>query len=225
MKNIITVLLAMVAFRCPAQEWSKYKFDDNLTLTIPKRFTMIDTMGQHLVRALIDNGMIIVQRLPNKGTTAIQIKNKEDLQKQYTEFQEGMLSSQQGTLVEQRFSEIDGLFVSRFSCKAMMGVENQLRYFLLIFLNENWYVVQFWEVESLDGELKSDRDELFSSVEFASGATINNQLSNAAEGSLAYRVGYVAGSILMIVLFVLAIVFAARQLAKRLNKKNTPDGS
>jgi hypothetical protein len=218
MKKFLFTILTFITLHCSAQEWIEYKFDDNLTVDIPENSTIIDTLGQHLVRAVLDNAVIVIQRLPNTGETATNIKDKEELIKNYEGFQQGVVGSQHGKLINQKFHERQGLQVTEFSYSASMAEEQQLRYSLVVFLNENWYTVNFWEIESASAESKNDRDRLFSSIKFPAGQSLKNQLSNVKEGSRAYKLGAIIGRAVFFAL-IMGIIVAIIIVASRRKKK------
>jgi hypothetical protein len=219
MRKAVLTIFTLLSLNCFGQKWTEYKMDSNLTVNIPENFEIIDTLGQRIVRAQIDNGLIMIQRIPNKGETATSIQNKEELIKNYTGFQKGVVRSQNGKLLNQDFIEKDGLQVTQFSYSATMGEELQVRHCLTVFLNENWYTINFWELEALTNEMKNDRDKLFSSIKFLVGQSFKNQLSNSVEGSRGYKVGFLAGKImgyaLMIAIAVSIIIWVSKRAKKR----------
>jgi hypothetical protein len=66
MKKILLVLLVFAGFNCSAQGWKKYQFDENLAVQVPTKFEVFDTLGQHFIRAVIDHGIIVVQRMADR---------------------------------------------------------------------------------------------------------------------------------------------------------------
>jgi hypothetical protein len=220
MRKILLTIFTLLALNSFGQNWDDYKFDDNLTIALPENSEIIDTLGQHIVKAVIDNAIIMIQRLPNKGATATNIRDKKELKERYEEFQEGAVKAQAATLIKQRVSEKDGLMMIRFSCKASMGEEKQIRHFLVVFVNENWYTINFWEVETVTNELKADRDRLFASVKFAPGLGLKNQMSSVLEGSRVYRLGLAAGSILASGMFIGVLVAVIIWLTRRNRRTN-----
>lgn len=196
MRNIL-LILAFLTVKCFGQEWKTYPFDHNLSVDIPENFDIIDTLGQHIVRAQIDNALIMVQRLPGTAETTTTISDKAELIKYYKGFQEGLVRSHEGKLIKQNFEERDGLHTTQFSYRAAMGDEEHIRYCFAIFLNENWYSVHFWEIAGLTDELQTDRDKLFSSIRFPPGQTLENQLTGTPEYRLGYKVGKVLAYVIM----------------------------
>jgi hypothetical protein len=215
MQRTFFTLFTVLSLNCFGQEWMDYTFDENLTIKIPENYVIIDTVGQHIVRAQIDNALIMIQRISNKGEHAVNISNKADLIESYEGFQKGFMNSQDVKLLKQNVEERDGLQVCQFSCSATMGEERQIRHILVAFLNEHWYAIQFWEVEALSNDLRSERMKLFSSVRFAFGLSLENQLSYSLEASQSYRLGYLLGKYIWFLLLAGGVVGLIIWLARR----------
>jgi hypothetical protein len=138
----------------------------------------------------------MIQTLKNAGQTATNIQSKDELIKNYKEFQKGLVGAQHGKLLTQKMVTKDGLYMTEFSFTASANEEKQIRHFLTVFFNETWYTISFWEVSAMSPELKGDREKLFSSVKFPAGSSLKNQLSYSVEGSVAYKSGYIIGRLL-----------------------------
>jgi hypothetical protein len=225
MKKILFAIFTLASLNCFAQQWVEYKVDSNLTVTIPNNYVIIDTLGQHIIRAQVSNALVMIQRIANAGETARNIQTKDELIKSYTGFQKGAVESQHGKLLDQQMLEKEGLRMTQFSFAVTMGEEKQIRHYQTVFLNENWYTISFWEVEALTNELKGDRDKLFSSIKFPAGASLKNQLSNSMEGSTAYRSGYLFGKLLTYALLIAGAVALVRWISKKGKQKKQQSAS
>lgn len=224
MKIIIAGLFSLMTLTSFAQEWTTFKFDDNLTVSFPDNYEEVDTMGQHVVRALIDNALVMIQRLPNTGSTATNIASKDELIKQYKGFQEGVVgASENGSLIDQTYEDVGGLHVTKFSLNATMQEELQVRHYYVAFLNENWYAVQMWEVADYSEDLAEQREDFFSSIQFPAGISIKNQMSSVTEGSAGYKRGYAIGKILFYPMLIGVLVLIAFVLTRVLNRKKKKD--
>lgn len=220
MKIFLLCFILLVSLNCFAQGWETFKFDDNLTVSFPDNYEEVDTMGQHVVRALIDNALVMIQRLPNTGSTATNIASKDELIKQYKGFQEGVVgASENGSLIDQTYEDVGGLHVTKFSLNATMQEEMQVRHYYVAFFNENWYAVQMWEVADYSEDLEEQREEFFSSVQFPAGMSIENQMSSVTEGSAAYKMGHKMGKILFFPMLIGVLVLIAFVLTRVLNRK------
>ncbi len=203
MRRILFTLLTLLAIDGFGQTWIDYMMDDNLTISVPENFELIDTLGQRIIRAPIDNALIMIQRIQNKGEGATVVHFAEDLTKAYEEFQNGFIRSQKGELKSQRWIEKDRVQFNEFSYYATWGEEKQLRHCMALFINDNWYVIQFWELESMTDELAAERERLFSSIKLPAGVSRENQTSNGGNANgeqqtSACQVGYFWGIILFL---------------------------
>lgn len=214
MNKILCTVLTLLSVNCFAQEWADYKVDDNLTVYIPDDFDIIDTLDQHIIRAQIDNALIMIQRIPNEGKLGTNVRSKDELIENYVGFNKGMVESQAGTMIGQKFIEKNGLHLTQFDYHASMGEEKQIRHCLTIFVNENWYAIQFWEVEEMTDALAKDREMLFSSIKFPDELSLEDQMSY-------YKVGYQAGQILVYLAMIGIVVLVVVLISKRTNRKST----
>lgn len=221
MNRVLIIILTAISISSFGQEWSEYKVDENLTVYIPDRFEVMDTLGQHIVRAQIDNALIMIQRISNKGEQVTNIQDKNELIENYRGFQKGIIESQKGKLKNQEIIEKDGLQLIQFSYYATMGKEKQIRHCLVVFINENWYAVQFWEVETMTDVLTEEREKLFSSVKLPAGQSLKNQLSNSIEGSRSYNLGVVMGETLGYILIFGIVASLVIWISKKVKKKST----
>jgi hypothetical protein len=219
MKKILPLLFTLLTINASGQKWAYHKVDENLTVYIPKNFEITDTLGQHIIKAPIDNALIMVQRVPNEGEGLTSVEDKDELIANYKGFQNGFVKSHQGELISQEMVEKGSLLMTQFRYHASINKEKQIRHCLVIFLNKNWYIIQFWEVESMTDELTSKREMLFSSIKFPHGQTLKNQLDNRVKISLAYRTGVLAGQYLgylaMFSAFVLLLVWISKRIKRR----------
>jgi hypothetical protein len=221
MTRVLITILAVISINSFGQQWSDYKVDENLTVRIPDNFEVMDTLGQHIISARIDNALIMVQRIPNKGEQATNIQDKSELIENYKGFQNGIIQSQNGRLKDQEIIEKDELQLIQFSYYATMGEERQVRHCLGLFINESWYAVHFWEVEARTVELTKDREKLFTSVKFPAGSSLKNQMSNSIERSPSYNWGFLIGKTLGYILILVAVVSLVSWISKKVKRKST----
>lgn len=198
------------------QEWVEYKMDSTLTLSLPDNYEVMDTMGQRIVRAQSGLTLILIQRLPNTGEYATNISDKKALLDNYAGFQKGLINSQNGKLINQQFIEKSNLQLTQFSYSASVREEKQIRHSLVIFINEYWYAIQYWEVEGFSaGQSSKNREELFNSVKFPPGQSLQNQMSYTTEGSPAYKWGYFFGRFLFVGLILGLVILVVVLIARR----------
>ena len=120
MKKIFTIALTFIAITCCGQQWIDYRLDSTMTVVIPDNYRVVDTMGLRVITAQSDNGLVLVTKLANKGHIAINVQNETELIKSYTGFQEGLIGSHKGTLIE---SEIIDRAGGRRDKEARTGVD------------------------------------------------------------------------------------------------------
>jgi hypothetical protein len=78
-------------------------------MAIPDNFEITDTLGQRVITSQVDNGLILVTVLENKGKTAITVRNEKELIDSYKGFQKGAINSQKGELIKDEIIEMYGL--------------------------------------------------------------------------------------------------------------------
>jgi hypothetical protein len=224
MRKILFTLLMLLAIDGFGQTWIDYMMDDNLTISVPEDFKLMDTLGQRIVQARIDNALIMIQRVQNQGENATVVQFAEDLTKAYEAFQKGVIRSQKGELKSQQWVEKSRVLLNEFSYTANWGEEKQMRHCRALFINDNWYAIQFWEVESMTDELAPVREKLFDSIKLPEGVSRENQTSNGGGKAIgerrsgAYELGYYGAIIVIINLglgLLVGIVLVILKLARR----------
>lgn len=221
MRRILITLLTLISLSSFGQQWIEYKVDSTLTVTIPDNYQVRDTLGQRVITSRVDDGLIIISILPNTGQTAINVQNEKELIDSYKNMREGFIESQGGQLIEETIIDNGGLKLNRFSFRATMGEERQIRHSVSAFVNETSYSINFWEAESMTNEMTGDREKLFSSIKFPTNLGLTNQMSNAIEGTRSYNIGYLFGKLLGYGLMIALIVALVRWISKRGKKKST----
>jgi len=219
MNSILSASLILISTHLFGQQWPEYRVDSTLTVRIPENIVVLDTLGQHILRAQIDNALIMIQRLPNTGEQAASIQSKNDLIDNYKGFQRGLVESQKGKLKNQKIFQKDGLELIHFSYYATRGEEQQLRHCLTVFINGAWYSVHFWELATMTDELAEEREQLFSSVTFPPGVNLKNQMSASIEGSRMYNRGFLIGKTLGYILMLVLAVVSAIWISRAVNRK------
>src|SRR5688572_10634794 len=123
MNRLFFLILTTISINSFGQQWTECKVDSTLTMTIPDNFEITDTLGQRVITSQVDNGLILVTVLENKGKTAINVQNEKELIDSYKGFQKGAVNSQKGKLIKDEIIEMNGLKFLRFSFRATMGDE------------------------------------------------------------------------------------------------------
>ena len=215
MKNILLVPLMLFAVHCSGQEWVDYKPDSVLTISIPEDYQLIDTMGQRIARAYIDNGLIIVLKMANQGEAMTTVESEDGLVQFYKNFRQGFIRSHHGELLDDEIIDKNGLKLIRFSYRASVSNERQIRHCVTLLVNETIYALNFWEVESKAGELRNTKEKFYSSMRTRAGLTIEDQMSHHGQGSQAYLAGDLFGKILFFGLVFGVIIFLIIRFSKK----------
>lgn len=215
MKNILLAIFIAISINAVGQTWTDVQVDSLLTINLPDNYKTRDTLGQHLISAQTDNGMIIISTLPNAGETAINVQSEDELIRSYKEIEKGAIIEQQGQLIKDEIFENSGLKMIRFSCKASMHGEWQIRHCVLAFINEKMYSVIFAEVESMTNEVSATREKLFSSMKFAPNLGLKNQLSDKAEVEQKEAQGRLLGYITIFALIVGIVLWSKKKGKKK----------
>lgn len=219
MKNILLAIFTAISISSFGQVWTNYQVDSMLTLMIPGSYKVRDTLGQRVITAEIDNGLILVSMLPNAGETSMNVESEEDLLKMYKGFTNGYIKSQQGQLIKEEIIDKSGLKMVRFSFRAEMGGEKQIWYCESVFVNEKMYSINFGEAEPLTNEMAALREKLFLSLRFSSKPGLKNQMSYKPENDKEYNQGLLLGKITIGLLIGLAIWVSIKRNKKRVSAK------
>ena len=221
MKKIILMLFALQTISCFGQKWTDLIVDDNLTISIPENYQITDTLGQRLIMVQVDNGLIQISRLPNKGNIATKIPNETVLNEFYQGLQKGIVNSSKGELLSSENPVLNKLILIKFSYRVKIGNELQIHDCLGLFLNDNTYLIQFWHLETMTDELKKVRDKVFSSLKTSSTFTLKNQLTDSKENSASFNKGYILGKflgpIILIGIFVYFIFWINKKKKKTIH--------
>jgi hypothetical protein len=95
---------------------------------------------------------------------------------------------------------------SLFECKSKMNNLNLTIDCLVVFLNNYAYTVQFFNSGSTVADYETQKKAVISSLKFRDVLTLNNQLTNSEEGSIAYKIGEVIGYFLGVAVLVILIL-------------------
>jgi hypothetical protein len=216
MKKILLPIFIAISINSFGQNWTNYQVDSILTLTIPDNYKVTDKMGHRMTTARIENGLIMVSSLANEGEIATNVQNEGELIRFYKNFEKGYLKSQHGQAIKDEIVENSGLKMIRFSYKASMNGELQIRHCLSVFVNEKMYAVNFWEIESMTNDMSATREKLFSSLKFPTNPGLKNQMTNKAEEEKKVKQGELIGQITIFGLIIgLTIWFTKREKKKR----------
>lgn len=202
MKQILLITLILLSANSFGQKTIEYKIDDNLTITLPDNYQVLDTLGQRMIKAPVDYGLILISKFPIQDKASISFTNNNGLVEFYNGIQEGVVKSSQGELISQEITDINKLKFIKFSYKAKMGGDIQIRDCLGVLLEENIYLFNFWQSESMVKEMKKQREVFFASLKINPQLTPNDQFINLPEESTSYNWGILMGKYLAYILII-----------------------
>ena len=217
MKNILLTLFIAISINSFGQDWTDFQVDSVLTLKLPDNYKINDTLGVKVISAAIENAMITIAILQNAGENAFDIKNEKELLEEYESLKKGYIKSNHGQLIKDQIIESSGLKMIRFSFHAEIAGEKQVMHYIAVIVNDKTYAINFTEVESQSGEMAKSREMVLSSMKFAPGLRLNNQLSTKGADEKAYNQGLLLGKITIGLVIALVVGLSIRSKKKKAN--------
>ena len=223
MEKILLIFLAFQTPNCFGQQWIDTAIDKNITISLPHNYQITDTLGQRLITAQVNNGLIFIQRIPKPDDPTFNISNKDQLDNYYNGLIKGTIKSSKGELLSSEFIKIIDFNLIKFSFKIKIGDELQIHDCLGLFLNGYTYLIQLWHLELISPELQNIRDNVFSSLKISSTATQKDQYIASSIQSSSFKTGYIIGKILGPILLIgifayLIYFFSKRRKIKMVSK-------
>lgn len=216
MKYYLIIVLTMLCFMSKAQEI--YELNENLTIGLPNNYEVTDTLGQKLISAQFDYSFVLIQKINNSGEMSVSIANEEELDEYYLGFKNGILKSTKGELVSSEFFYKGTLKLYRFSCRVPLE-ENQIRDYVVLFLNNQTYSLSYSQLESMVAELEPERTSFFSSLKAEGEYSLEDQMTpNKSQG---YKRGYLIGQILGFLIILILIIFGLHKLVSSSRRNRT----
>jgi hypothetical protein len=215
MKPKLLFILLFISIYAFAQKTIDYKVDSDFTIRIPEHYQDTILKGQPYVFADIEYGRIVIAKNNAESVASFSIKNESELSKMYDEVQIGVFRTTKGKLIGEEFLKFNTLKCKKFSLNFQKeGIE----YFaesLLIFFNNTIYSIQVIQTASMAKDLKSQRDEIFSSIQFSKNITPQSQfVSKEKKDSIftnSEKQGELFGRILIIGVIVFFVMRAVRK--------------
>jgi hypothetical protein len=219
-KLTIIILLILFSAEVKAQQWNEFKMDSVLTVLLPEDYKVMDTLGQHLVRAAVENGIIILSVLTHEGKMAISMRDAGELITYYRDMSQGLIHAQGGELMSDTIVEKNGLKLIQFSFRALSGEERQLRHCVAAFVKNKTYVLSFWELESMTNEMSEVRQTVLGSFQLNENVLPSDQQPvDKMERSLSYRIGYRIGQLIAPFTLLGVIIILVILIRKKMKRK------
>jgi len=216
MKKLLLIVVTAISITSFGQTWTDHPVDSLLTVLLPDNYKITDTMGQQVITARIENGLILISSLANAEQYSVNIKSEGELKSYYKKFEQGYTETQHGQDVKDEMIEVSGLKAIRFTFTKIMNGEKQMRYCVAVFVKDKTYAINFWEPASMSNEMTATREKLFSSMKFAPGLGPKDQMTDKRKVDVPKNIGYLFGKLVLFGLIIWLIV----RLAKRGKKQS-----
>lgn len=205
MKAAFITLLFFLTLNSSSQQLVKYTIDQDTSILLPDNCVVTDSIGQKMIKGNI-GGVNVVFLKAKEPKTKVVLEDEGDLVDFYSGFQKGYAKSVNGKIVKHKMVDIGHLKGSLFECKSKMNNLNLTIDCLVVFLNNYAYTVQFFNSGSTVADYEAQKKAVISSLKFRDVLTLNNQLTNSEEGSMAYKIGEVIGYFLGVAVLVILIL-------------------
>ncbi|MFN3753745.1 hypothetical protein [Flavobacterium sp.] len=216
MKAAFIPCLLFVFISSYSQQLIKYSFDNDVSIQLPKNSVITDTLGQKMIKGNIGGVNVIFLRTSEKDST-VTIENKSELIEFYSGFQKGYAQSVNGKIVSSKVIDKGHLKASEFQCQSKISTLNITIDGLVVFLNNYSYTIQFFNMGAEIEDYETQKKSILASLKFREGLSIDNQMTNAEESSMGYKIGEVIGYFLGVaVLIILILMILKKNKDKRL---------
>lgn len=205
-KSQIAFLLFLFIFYTNSfgQKLIPYQVSEDVSIKIPKEFSITDTLGQTLIKASVEDEIILIMK-PEKKVDAY-IEDKDELLKFYDGYYEGMLDQSKGQTISKEFVQINGLFFLKSSFKTKISGANNIWNNYILLLNKTPY--SFLMITTPENNrVGFFEKEIIQSIKFRKDLTSKNQMNTNEEDSQAYKTGELVGKFFMYALIGGVIVY------------------
>jgi hypothetical protein len=163
MKKIL-VLFSLVLFVTAGFAQSPLKpvkIDSLVTISLPKKFTKKDTLGQSIYSGNGQYGYMVVIRAPNANNNQ-PLKKERDLNEVMQDYIKGIKGQSEGSTQNVRDTTIGHLKAKTFTLETDQGAGIQLRNFIIIYTQDVTYTFEYY-YEALRKDLVKEEYKAFSS--------------------------------------------------------------
>lgn len=205
---LVSICFSTILF---SQNFTQVSLDNFVSVVLPNEYTQSDTLGQHLVRAEMNEAVAVVSSLPYDENAALQVKSEKNLTELYKGFVKGAVQAPNGVLLSEEVVEIGGLKALRFSARMDFAGAERIYHCLAVYLNRTMYSINIFEELGANEESIAERERILSSLTFAEGITLANQMVQSGtpeeeSEALAHRLGSILGYVLVLALFIWGIL-------------------
>ncbi|MFL5765288.1 MAG: hypothetical protein ACJ77K_15195 [Bacteroidia bacterium] len=217
-KGYFLFLLIFTPAAAFTQNWVSYDIDSVLKLEIPSNYSEEDTLGQHVVVANINNGVVVINSTPLSDKQWSVVTDERELKEFYNGFRIGLLQQVNGELVESHFARQNGLLLIQYSMTIKIDSSEQAKHCVGVLIHGKMYSVFFTEIISKSRELTEQRNRLYNSIKVNPKLLPGDQLHTSGTSVLTqYKAGYALGYLIafgIVVLLVGGLVFLILKLTK-----------
>ena len=164
MKQIIVLFLLFIS-NCYSQNLVQYKFDENsFTINIPEGYEKIDVSGQHFVKSIIGDNILLISKTIEENP--VKIINDSTLIKFYDGVKEGILNSGNGESIESKIIKIKKTKFLKLKYKALVLEQPKIFDCLIVTLNDFTYSIIFIYSEEENKNITEIKNKIISSLVF-----------------------------------------------------------
>lgn len=211
MKTKLVFLLLACTLATFAQKKVDVKFDDDVTITIQEDYNDTLINGFRFIFAKTEYGSILIYKLKPDDD----IQNEDALTKLYDESERSSIQNAKGKILAEELLKFKNLKSKKFSFALTKNNIDLICESLLFFFNGHLYSIKIYQAASMVKELKSQRDSLFASIQFAKKRTEEGQsLSEPKKDNIftnKQKQGELFGRILIIGLLIFFVFRAFRK--------------
>jgi hypothetical protein len=207
MKKIL-VLFSLVLFVTAGFAQSPLKpvkIDSLVTISLPKKFTKKDTLGQSIYSGNGQYGYMVVIRAPNANNNQ-PLKKERDLNEVMQDYIKGIKGQSEGSTQNVRDTTIGHLKAKTFTLETDQGAGIQLRNFIIIYTQDVTYTFEYY-YEALRKDLVKEEYKAFSSsIKLSQELKRTDQyLSNKKGLSPNFKLALYAGIPVIIIIILLIL--------------------
>lgn len=163
MKKILLLLLLFISFSGFSQGLFEHEFDKNITLNVPEESEEGESGEMYFIRGKVENGIVVVSKT-SKGSSKISGSDEKGLSLLYNGIRDGVLKSTKGTLLEEKFIEIDKVKIFNFKVLAKISEESKILESFVFYFNNLTYSIQFMFSENQSDTFKKVQKDIIDSI-------------------------------------------------------------
>jgi len=157
------ILFLLFISNCYSQNLVQYKFDENsFTINIPEGYEEIDASGQHFVRSIIGDDIVLISKTIEKNP--VKIINDSTLIAFYDGVNEGILKSVNGESLDSKIIKIKKTKFLKLKYKALIVEQPKIFDCLIVTLNDFTYSIIFIYSEEENENIKEMKNKIISSL-------------------------------------------------------------